>query len=118
MAMPIAFITLAVKDLKRSISFYVKEVGLDASNIVVKTFHGSNSGAAGTIGSLTPQGCPTIGLYERHHLARDADVPMGTQSRTEFSLGIALPSCEAVDDLLARIALAGSSATPSCQDRP
>ena len=118
MDLRISFITLAVADLSRSLAFYADVLELPASGIVGTEFHDDISGADGTIVFLTPEGCPTIGLYERHNLARDAAVAEDSRSRTEFSLGIALPSREAVDALLAKVAQSGGTVTPSCHDRP
>jgi len=98
----IFFITLAVDDLDRSLAFYRDGLGWPTEGIVGQEFHDEVTGADGTIAIFTLDGGLLLTLYERTNLAKDASLPAGPPSSTEFSLGIPAESREEVDRLLAR----------------
>jgi len=98
----IFFITLAVDDLDRSLAFYRDGLGWPTDGIVGQEFHDEVTGADGTIAIFTLDGGLLLTLYERTNLAKDASLPAGPPSSTEFSLGIPAQSREEVDRLLAR----------------
>jgi predicted lactoylglutathione lyase len=57
-------------------------------------------------------------LYERANLAKDASLPVGPPSSTEFSLGIPATSRAEVDHLLAQVEAAGGTVTAPAHMRP
>src|SRR5215469_8018679 len=93
----IFFITLAVDDLERSLAFYRDGLGWPTDGIVGQEFHDQVTGADGTIAFFTLDGGLLLGLYERTNLAKDACLPAGPPSSTEFSLGLPAQSREDVD---------------------
>src|SRR5487761_1754275 len=114
----IFFITLAVDDLARSVAFYRDGLGWPTEGIVGREFHDQLTGADGTIAFFTLDGGLMLGLYERANLAKDASVPAGPVSSTEFSLGIPADSQEDVDRLLAEVEAAGGTLTAPAHMRP
>ncbi len=95
----IFFITLAVDDLDRSLAFYRDGLGWPTGGIVGQEFHDEVTGADGTIAIFTLDGGLLVTLYERTNLAKDASLPAGPPSSTEFSLGIPAESREEVDQI-------------------
>jgi predicted lactoylglutathione lyase len=59
-----------------------------------------------------------LGLYERTNLAKDASLPAGPPSSTEFSLGVPATSRAEVDQLLAQVEAAGGTVTAPAHMRP
>lgn len=59
-----------------------------------------------------------LGLYERANLAKDACLPPGPPSSTEFSLGIPAGSRAEVDRLLRHVETAGGTLTAPAHRRP
>jgi catechol 2,3-dioxygenase-like lactoylglutathione lyase family enzyme len=82
----IFLITLAVDDLERSVAFYRDGLRWPTEGIVGQHFHDEVTGADGTIAFFTLDGGLLLGLYERTNLAKDASLPPGLPSSTEFSL--------------------------------
>jgi hypothetical protein len=114
----ISFITLAVDDLERSVGFYRDGLGWPTDGIVGTEFHDEATGADGTIAFFKLDGGLLLGLYERTNLAKDASVPLGPRSSTEFSLGIPAASRDEVDELLRRVEAAGATLTAPAHMRP
>ena len=114
----ISFITLAVGHLERSVAFYRDGLGWPTEGIVGREFHDQVTGADGTIAFFALDGGLMLGLYERANLARDASVPAGPVSSTEFSLGIPAESRADVDRLLAEVEAAGGTLTAPAHMRP
>jgi catechol 2,3-dioxygenase-like lactoylglutathione lyase family enzyme len=114
----IFFITLAVDDLARSVAFYRDGLGWPTEGIVGQEFHDKVTGADGTIAFFTLETGLMLGLYERDNLAKDASLPAGPPSSTEFSLGIPATSQTEVDQLLAQVAAAGGTVTAPAHMRP
>jgi len=114
----IFFITLAVGDLGRSVAFYRDGLGWPTEGIVGQEFHDKVTGADGTIAFFTLETGLMLGLYERDNLAKDASLPAGPPSSTEFSLGIPATSQTEVDQLLAQVAAAGGTVTAPAHMRP
>jgi catechol 2,3-dioxygenase-like lactoylglutathione lyase family enzyme len=90
----IFFITLAVDNLDRSVAFYRDGLGWPTDGIVGQEFHDEVTGADGTIAFFKLDGGLLLGLYERANLAKDAGLPPGPPSSTEFSLGLPAGSQE------------------------
>ena len=114
----ISFITLAVDDLERSVAFYRDGLGWPTEGIVGQQFHDELTGADGTIAFFTLDHGLLIGLYERSNLAKDAGLPAGPLSSTEFSLGIPAGSQEEVDQLLRQAEAAGAKLPAPAHMRP
>ena len=114
----IFFITLAVADLDRSVAFYRDGLGWPTEGIVGREFHDEVTGADGTIAFFTLDGGLMLGLYERANLAKDAGIPAGPASSTEFSLGIPAESQADVDRMLAEVKAAGATLTAPAHLRP
>ena len=112
------FITLAVEDLGRSLAFYRDGLGWPTEGIVGQEFHDEITGADGTIAIFTLDDGLLLTLYERANLAKDASLPPGPASSTEFSLGIPAGSREEVDRLLAQAQAAGATLTAPAHMRP
>ncbi len=114
----IFFITLAVADLDRSVAFYRDGLGWPTEGIVGREFHDEVTGAEGTIAFFTLDGGLLLGLYERANLAKDAGIPAGPASSTEFSLGVPAESRADVDRMLAEVKAAGGTLTAPAHLRP
>ena len=114
----IFFITLAVDDLDRSVAFYRDGLGWPTEGIVGQEFHDEVTGADGTIAFFKLDGGLLLGLYERDNLAKDASLPPGPPSSTEFSLGVPAESQAAVDSLLRQVEAAGGTLTAPAHLRP
>jgi predicted lactoylglutathione lyase len=112
------FINLAVEDLERSITFYRDGLGLPTQGIMGSEFHDELTGADGTIAFFNLQGGLLLGLYERSNLAKDASVPPGPSSSTEFSLGYAVKRSEEVDELVDKATAAGALVAQKPRSRP
>lgn len=114
----ISFITLAVDDLDRALTFYRDGLGWPTEGVVGGEFHDEVTGADGTIAFVTLEGGQKLGLYERTNLAKDASLPPGHPSSTEFSLGIPATSREDVDAMLDQAGRAGGTLTAPAHTRP
>jgi uncharacterized protein len=114
----IIFVTLGVDDLERSVAFYRDGLGWQTEGIVARELHDEITGADGTIALFVLETGLLLALYERLNLAKDADVPPGPQSSTEFSLGVPAYSRDEVDRLLAQAASAGGTITAPAHVRP
>ncbi len=114
----IFFITLAVDDLGRSLAFYRDGLGWPTQGVVGQEFHDELTGADGTIAIFTLDDDLMLMLYERANLAKDASLPAGPPSSTEFSLGIPAESRDEVDRLLTQAQAAGGTVTAPAHMRP
>jgi catechol 2,3-dioxygenase-like lactoylglutathione lyase family enzyme len=114
----IFFITLAVDDLNRSVAFYRDGLGWPTEGIVGQEFHDEVTGADGTIAIFTLEDGLLLTLYDRTNLAKDASLPGGPPSSTEFSIGIPATSRAEVDRLLAQARGAGGTLTAPAHMRP
>jgi len=114
----IFFITLGVADLGRSVAFYRDGLGWPTEGILGQEFHDDVTGAEGTIAIFTLDGGLLLMLYERANLAKDASLPPGPPSSTEFSLGIPARSKAEVHELLRQAEAAGGTLTAPAHMRP
>lgn len=114
----ILFITLAVDDLARSVAFYRDGLGWPTDGVLGQEFHDEVTGADGTIAFFKLDGGLPLGLYERDNMAKDAQLPPGPRSSTEFSLGIPATSQAEVDQLLRQAEAAGATLTAPAHLRP
>ena len=112
------FITFGVDDLQRSLSFYQDGLGWKTDGIVGQEFHDEVTGADGTIVFFTFDNGIMLGLYEKHNLAKDAQVKVASRSSTEFSIGYPAKSKAEVDNLLKVAESAGAELTAPPHMRP
>lgn len=114
----INFITLGVNDLDRSVAFFRDGLGWQTEGIVGREFHDPVTGADGTIAFFPLGEGLVLGLYERSNLAKDASLPPGPISSTEFSIGVPAGSQDEVDVSLRRAEAAGATRTAPAHMRP
>jgi uncharacterized protein len=111
-------ITLAVADLERALAFYRDGLGLESEGVIGTEFVGSDVEPAGAVGMFHLEGGLILALYPRTELAKDASIPFEKAKTGEFSIGHAVASRAAVDELLARAAARGAVVTAPPADRP
>ena len=111
-------ITIAVKDLERSLRFYRDGLGLPTKGIIGTEFKGSKDQAAGAVVMFELSGDLILALYPRSELAKDSNEQVGQQSSTEFSLGYIAESKEEVNDILKKAEKAGAEITDAAHERP
>lgn len=111
-------VTLAVRDLERSVAFYRDGLGLPTKGIVATEFEATPENAAGAAAFFEMDSGLLLALYPRKELAKDAGVSNSSPSSVEFSLGYIAESQAAVDKLLARAVAAGASQPEPPRDRP
>ena len=104
-------LTLAVADLDRALAFYRDGLGLPTRGIVGTEFED------GAVAFFPLQGGLTLALYPRQSLAKDANVPAGSPSACELSLGHLVASREEVDAVMAQAMRAGARVTDPARDR-
>ncbi len=114
----VLFITLAVADLERSVTFYRDGLGWPTDGVVGQQFHDDLTGADGTIAFFSLEDGLLLGLYERVNLAKDASLPVGPPSSTEFSLGLPATSQAEVEELLRKAEAAGATLPAPPHMRP
>jgi catechol 2,3-dioxygenase-like lactoylglutathione lyase family enzyme len=106
----INFITLAVDDLERSLTFYRDGLGWRSDGIVGTEFHDEMTGADGAIAFVTLDNDGLVlGLYGRADLAKDAQVATATAASGGHSIGILADSADEVDAMLAVARRAGAT---------
>jgi catechol 2,3-dioxygenase-like lactoylglutathione lyase family enzyme len=111
-------ITIAVKDLKRSLRFYRDGLGFPTNGVVGTEFKGSKDQPAGAVVMFELSGNLILALYPRTELAKDANEQVGLKSGTEFSLGYIAESKRKVDDTLKQAKKAGAVITDAAHERP
>lgn len=111
-------ITLAVRDLKRSLEFYRDGLGLDSGELVGTEYPGDDLTPAGAAAMFKLSSGLMLMLYPRSELAKDANTAPGPARSGEFSIGHAVRTRADVDALLARAEDAGATLTGRPHDRP
>jgi len=111
-------ITLAVDNLEKSLAFYRDGLGLPSEGIIGTEFKGTATEPSGAVAFFELQGGLIFALYPRTELAKDANKTLGLPSMTEFSLGYAVNSKQAVDTLLQKAEAAGATVTDKPHGRP
>jgi catechol 2,3-dioxygenase-like lactoylglutathione lyase family enzyme len=114
----IDIVTLAVADLERALAFYRDALGLESRGVVGEEFGGDDVTPAGAVVMFKLPAGPTLALYPRTELAKDANVTLGPPKTGEFSLGRLVSSKAEVDDLLSRASSAGGTVTDLAHERP
>jgi uncharacterized protein len=107
----IKVVTLGVDNLERALEFYRDGMGLPTEGIIGTEFE---DGAVVFINMSHDQ---ILALYPRMALAKDANVPLGPPSATEFSLGHVVGSREEVDKVMQQAVEAGARVTDRAKDR-
>jgi uncharacterized protein len=111
-------ITLAVSELERALAFYRDGLGLQTDGVIGTEFVGSDIEPAGAVVMFHLEGGLILALYPRTELAKDASVPFEQAKTGEFSIGHAVESKAAVDELLARAEASGAVLPAPPADRP
>jgi uncharacterized protein len=109
-------VTLAVRDLERSLTFYRDGLALPGK-IIGTEYTDSVSGAAGAVAFFELQGGLILALYPRVDFAKDARVPDEASSQVEFSLGYLTGSRQEVDALIRQAVAAGARVTEAPRER-
>lgn len=106
----IGFVTLAVDDVQRALTFYRDGLGWSSDGIVGTEFHDEVTAADGTIAfvRLGDDGL-LIGLYGAADLAKDAQVAPVPAGPGRHSVGVMVGSPAEVDALLATAERAGAT---------
>lgn len=98
----ITVITLGVDDLTRALRFYRDGLGLPTEGIIGSEFE------QGAVVFIDLQPGLKLALWPRKSLAKDAGLPLGASSPTEFSLGHNVASQAEVDAVMAQAQTAGA----------
>jgi uncharacterized protein len=114
----ISMITLGVNDLEKSLAFYRDGLGLQTPGVVGTEFQGDETQPSGAVVMFKLQNGVILALYPRTELAKDARVPAGVASLTEFSIGHFVQSKEEVDTLVKQAEAAGAVVTDRPHERP
>jgi uncharacterized protein len=104
-------LTLGVDDLERSLKFYRDGLGLPSRGIVGTEFE------HGAVAICDLQNGVKLTLFPRGDLARDANVPQGSASATEFTIGHNVNSRGEVDVIMTEAKNAGAIITDPAHDR-
>ncbi|HEX5493513.1 MAG TPA: VOC family protein [Mycobacteriales bacterium] len=108
----ITVITLAVRDLDRSVGFYRDGLGWDTPGIIGQEVEN------GAVAFFPLPGGLILALWPQEFLAADAHVPLGDQNtQTRFTLGHNVNSREEVDAVLAAATAAGATIVDPARDR-
>lgn len=98
----VSYITLGVDDLERALRFYRDGLGLPTKGIL-----GADDEEGGVV-FFELAGGLILALWLRTSIARDAGLPLGPASATEFTLAHNVASSEEVDAVMAEVARAGA----------
>lgn len=109
---------MAVADLERALAFYRDGLGLDSPAVTGTEFPGDEDTPAGAVVMFRLQGGLILALYPREELAKDANIPVGSPTTGEFSIGHAVATKEEVDALLKQAEVAGATLTEDPHNRP
>lgn len=107
----ITVITLGVRDLEQSVTFYRDGLGWPTEGIIGTEFEG------GAVAFFPLKNGVQLALYPKTQIAKDANVDGTTSSSAEFTLGHNVPSKEVVDAVIKTAEEAGAEITDSPRDR-
>lgn len=106
----ITLLTLGVDDLAASLAFYRDGLGLKTDGIIGTVFED------GAVVFIDLESGLKLALYPRTSLARDAGVPVGPPSATEFSIAHNVISKNEVDAVMEQARRAGAVIVKEPQD--
>jgi len=106
----ISVLTIGVDDLEASLKFYNEGLGLQTQGIVGKEFE------HGAVVFFNMKGGLILALYPRKEIAWDANIPLGSHSTTEFSIGHFVSSKKEVDEVMKQAEKAGGHVVKPAQD--
>ncbi len=98
----ITVITLGVDDLERSLAFYRDGLGLPTNGIFGTEFE------YGAVAFFNLNAGVILAIWPRSSIARDTNLPLGSSSQTEFTLGHNVSSMEEVDVVMEQARQAGA----------
>jgi uncharacterized protein len=104
----IKVITLGVSDLERSLAFYRDGLGLPTQGIIGMEFE------HGAVVFFNMNDDLILALYPTTALAKEAKVPVGPTSPSEFSIGHIVGSKEEVDYIMRQAEKAGATRHRPC----
>ena len=107
----IKVITLGVSDLEKSLAFYRDGLGLPTQGIMGTEFED------GAVVFFNMNDDLILALYPKASLAKDAKVPVGQASPSEFSIGHIVKSKQEVDAVIMQAEKAGARITDPAHDR-
>lgn len=107
----IKVITLGVSDLEKSLAFYRDGLGFPTQGIIGAEFE------HGAVVFFNMNDDLILALYPTTALAREAKVPVGPTSPSEFSMGHIVGSKEEVDAIMQQAEKAGAHLTDPARDR-
>jgi catechol 2,3-dioxygenase-like lactoylglutathione lyase family enzyme len=110
-------LTLAVRDLERSLEFY-RRLGLKSEGVIGTQYEADETTPGGAAVMFQLESGLTFALYGRADLAKDAGVPVAEPRPGDFSIGHFVSSREEVDAVLAEAEAAGATLTDEAHDRP
>ena len=107
----IKVVTLGVNDLEKSLAFYRDGLGLSTQGIIGSEFED------GAVVFFNMNDDLILALYPKASLAKDAKVPVGQASPSEFSIGHIVKSKQEVDAAIRQAEKAGAKITDPAHDR-
>ena len=107
----INYITLGVADLGRAVKFYRDGLGLRTEGILGTEIE------SGAVAFFPLVGGLILALWPRESLAKEARVPLGPVSATEFAIAHNVGSKAEVDAVFAEAIRAGATATAAPVDK-
>ncbi|MGO9567953.1 MAG: VOC family protein [Desulfomonilaceae bacterium] len=107
----ISFITLGVSDLEKSVVFYRDGMGLPTEGIIGTEFED------GAVAFFKMNDNLLLALFPKPSLAKDAQVPIGPPSPSEFTIGHNVNSKEEVDAVMKQAQAAGAKIVDPAHDR-
>ena len=106
----ISVLTIAVKDLERSLTFYRDGLGLPTEGIVGREFE------HGAVAFFDLSGGMKLATWAQDDIAYDTGLPKTPTSSTSFTIGHNVARREEVDELMKLAALAGAKIVKPAQD--
>ena len=107
----ISCVTFPVDDLQKSLTFYRDGLGLPTKGITGTEFED------GAVVFFNMNDDLILALYPKAALAKDAKVPVGQASPSDFSIGHIVKSKQEVDAVIRQAETAGAKITDPAHDR-
>ncbi|WP_167477038.1 VOC family protein [Nocardia arthritidis] len=118
MKVDIGAITLAVRDLDRSLRFYREALGLSSPGIIGTEYIGDQNNPSGATAMFKLPSGQIFSIYSRDDLAKDAGVPPERVAGSGSSLGYFVDSRDDVDRVLENVRKAGGTIVRAPLERP